>query len=192
MAHAARPGHRYSFEDYLAVERASTIRHEYLDGEIYAMAGGTPEHAALSMAVGTALSNSLRGGPCRVFSSDLGVRVRATGLATYPDATVVCGSVERDPESRFAVTNPSVLVEVTSEATEDYDRGEKLEHYQQIPALRACVFVSHREARIDVIYRMDNGNWGRAVAGAGESAELPGIGCSLEVDAIYGDLLRGL
>jgi Uma2 family endonuclease len=121
--------HRYSFADYLAFEEASTTKHEFLDGEIYGMAGGTPEHAALSVAVSSALLAQLRGGPCRVYSSDLRVRVHATGLATYPDVTVVCGEVQRDPESVTTVVNPRIVVEVLSDATEAYDRGQKLDHY---------------------------------------------------------------
>jgi Uma2 family endonuclease len=79
-------------EDYLGVEEMSTVRHEFLDGEIVAIAGGTPEHAALSAAVVVVLGSKLRGKPCRPYSSDLRIRVEATGLATYPDAAIICGS----------------------------------------------------------------------------------------------------
>jgi len=91
--------HHYSFEDYLGVEEASAVRHEFLNGDIFAMAGGTPEHAALSAAVVVVLGAALRGGPCRTYSSDLRVRVSATGLATYPDAAVICGPASHDPMS---------------------------------------------------------------------------------------------
>jgi Uma2 family endonuclease len=91
--------HRHSFRDYLAVEEISTVKHEYLDGEIYAMAGGSVLHAALSAAMLAALHRQL-GGRCRVYSSDLRIRVRATGLASYPDMTVVCGAAETDPARR--------------------------------------------------------------------------------------------
>src|SRR5437763_840040 len=116
----------FSFRDYLELEAASNTKHEYSAGEIYAMAGGSPAHAALSMAVGGALLAQLRGGPYRVYSSDLRVRVSATGLATYPDVTVVCGPEEHDAQSESTVINPAVLVEVLSPSTEEYDRGEKL------------------------------------------------------------------
>src|SRR5436190_23914995 len=104
--------HGYTFAEYLDLEGASNVKHEFLAGEIYAMAGGTPRHAALTLAVGGALLTQLRGGPCRAFSSDLRVRVRATGLATYPDVAIVCGPLETDPDSDAIVTNPAVLVEV--------------------------------------------------------------------------------
>lgn len=133
--------HRYTFQEYLALEASSTVRHEFLAGEIYAKAGGTPQHAALAMAVGAALLNQTRGGPCRGHSSELRVRSLATGLTTYPDVTVVCGPYETDPQNKNTIVNPRVLVDVTSESTEEYDRGEKLDSYQRIPSLEAVILV---------------------------------------------------
>ena len=101
------------------LEETSNVKHEYFGGEIYAMAGGTPEHAALAAACSAALLEQLRGGPCRVYSSDLRVRVLSTGLAAYPDVTVVCGATERDPESSSTVTNPRLVVEVLSDGTKE-------------------------------------------------------------------------
>jgi len=91
--------HAYTYADYLAHEVASNVKHEYLDGEIYAMAGGTPEHASLAVAIASVLRNQLEGKGCRVFSSDLRVRVAETGLTTYPDVSVVCGALQRDIEA---------------------------------------------------------------------------------------------
>ena len=184
MTHSARR-HRYTYADYLTVEDGSQIRHEFLDGEIYAMAGGSPEHAALAVSVSSALLVQLRGRPCRVMSSDLRVRVLATGLSTYPDVTVVCGPLERDPESRVTVVNPTVVVEVLSDSTEEYDRGEKLDHYRRIASLRECLLVSHRTRLIEVERRESDGSWTRHRAGAGEQIRLESIGCDLDVDDIY-------
>jgi Uma2 family endonuclease len=179
------PLHRYTYQDYVWLEEESSTRHEFLAGEIVAMAGGTPEHAAMAAEVIGQLRNQLQGGACRVFTSDLGVRVLATGLATYPDASVVCGPTERDPDKKTNVTNPRVLVEVTSDGTEDYDRGEKLEHYKQIPSLEAVVIVSHRAPRIEVWSRDGRaGDWSRAEAGAGARIAIAKLGCWLEVDAV--------
>ncbi|HSL84644.1 MAG TPA: Uma2 family endonuclease [Thermoanaerobaculia bacterium] len=177
--------HRYTFREYLELEETSTVRHEFLEGEIYAMAGGTPEHAALTMSIGATLVTALRGGPCRVHSSDLRIRVRATGLATYPDVTVVCGPYETEPESRTTVTNPHVVVEVTSDSTEEYDRGKKLESYKQIAGLAAIVLVSHRERLIEVMERQDEGPWKRQEARRGGRARLATLDCDLVVDEIY-------
>jgi Uma2 family endonuclease len=168
------------------LEEESTIRHEFLAGEIVAMAGGTPEHAAMGAEVIGQLREQLRGGSCRVFTSDLGVRVMPTGLATYPDASVVCGPTERDPEKKTNITNPRVLVEVTSNGTEDYDRGEKLENYKQIPTLEAVVIVSHREPRVEVWSRAPGSSvWSCVEARASQTAAVPALGCALDVDAIW-------
>jgi Uma2 family endonuclease len=176
---------RYTFREYLTTEEDSPIKHEYLEGQIYAMAGGTPEHAALAAAVTTKLGVALAGTRCRVYSSDLRVRALATGLGTYPDVSVVCGKREHDPEDANTVVNPTVVVEVTSKSTEEYDRGEKFDHYRQIPSLADYVVVSHRERAIEVRSRDARGEWSIRVARAGERAEIRSIGASLDVDAIY-------
>ena len=178
--------HRYSFRDYLDVEEMSTVKHEYLDGDIFAMAGGTPEHAALSAAIITLVSNQLRGGPSRAYTSDLRIRVLATGLATYPDAAVVCGPLERDPASATHVVNPAVVFEVLSPTTEDYDRGEKREHYQQIEALREYVLVSQTGRRVEVWTRGEGG-WSYVDRGPGDSVELASLGVTLSVDEVYAE-----
>src|SRR5690348_8325952 len=139
---AASSRRHYTLEDYLGVEEMSAVKHEYVDGEIFAMAGGTPEHAALSAAAVVLFGQKLGRGPCRPYASDLRLRVLATGLATYADATIVCGEPNRDPNSPTHVTNPKVIVEVLSASTEDYDRGEKREQYQRIDALREYVLVA--------------------------------------------------
>jgi Uma2 family endonuclease len=175
----------YSFKEYGEIEDVSEVKHEYLAGQIYAMAGGTPEHAALAMAVGAQLGTALAGGRCRVHSSDLKVRVLETGLCSYPDVSVVCGPRELDPESKTTLTNPTLLVEVTSKSTEEYDRGDKFDHYRQIPSLREYVLVSHREPAIEVRRRGVDGQWTSSVARAGERVELVSVPCVLDVSAIY-------
>lgn len=183
---SAFPLHRYTYQDYVWLEEQSSTRHEFLDGEIVAMAGGTPEHAAMAAELIGQLREQLRSGPCRVFTSDLGVRVAATGLATYPDASVVCGPTERDPDKRTNVVNPRVLVEVTSDGTEHYDRGEKLEHYKQIPTLEAVVVVSHREPRVEIWSRARaSADWQRTEAGPGATAAIPALSCAIDVDAVW-------
>lgn len=184
--------HRYSYRDYLELEEASNVKHEYLGGEIYAMAGGTPEHAALAVSISSALHAQLRGGPCRVYSSDLRVRVLATGLATYPDVSVVCGDLERDPGSPTTVVNPVLVVEVLSESTADYDRGEKLDHYRKVPSLQAVVLVDPQERRIELWHRTAGQGWQQTGAGPGEKVMLAAIGAVLDVDGIYEDTSLGL
>jgi len=177
--------HRYSFKDYLAVEEVSTVKHEYLDGEIYAMAGGSVLHAALSAATLAALHRQLAG-RCRIYSSDLRVRVRATGLASYPDVTVVCGTVATDPESPDTVVNPTLVVEVLSPGTMEYDLGEKFDHYRHIPSLGAVVYVWQDRRQVEMRERT-NGDWKATTFGAGGTASISSIGCGLDVDALYED-----
>jgi len=187
MGLAARQ--RFTFDEYLLLEEMAEVKHEFLDGEAWAMAGGSPEHAAIIGNVTTLLNVQLRGQRCRVYSTELRVRVKATGLGTYPDVTVVCGRLERDPEDRSGHTaiNPRVLVEVLSPSTEAYDRGEKLSHYQTIPSLEEIVLVAHD--RLEIVRREAGGTWSRHIAGAGQTARLTSIACDLSVAEVYRDPL---
>lgn len=183
------PHRKYTLEEYLQLERYSNVRHEYLDGQVYAMAGGTPEHGSRAANVIRMLSSQLLSKRCRVHTSDVRIRVQATGLDTYPDVSVVCGRAERDAKDQDAIINPVVLVEVTSPSTEEYDREEKLEHYKKIPALREVVFVAHDALRVDVVRRQEDGGWATLSAGAGGLLSLDSIGCDLQVDEVYRDPL---
>jgi Uma2 family endonuclease len=177
--------HRYSYADYLELEEASNVKHEFLAGEIYALAGGSPDHAALAANLIAALLACVGSRPCRVFSSDLRVRVLATGLATYPDVTVVCGPLERDPESRLTVVNPLLVAEVLSDSTADYDRGEKLAHYKRIPSLQECLLVSHREPRVEIWRRGSRGGWEHEEAARGGRLRLASLDGEIGVDEVY-------
>jgi Uma2 family endonuclease len=180
---------RYSYDEYLALERVSNIKHEYLAGQILAMAGGTPDHAAIANNVGTLLNVQLRGRRCRVYTSDLRVRVELADFATYPDVTVVCEREERDPADPNALVNPVVIVEVLSKSTEDYDRGEKFEHYPRIPSLKEYVLVSFRDRAVEVRRREPDGSFTVHQAKSGEVAALVSVGCELSVDEVYRDEL---
>jgi Uma2 family endonuclease len=184
----AAPQLRFSFREYLRVDAESTVKHEFLDGMILAMAGGTPDHAGLAAAVTASLNRQLEGRKCRVYSADLRIRVVATGFAGYPHVTVVCNKLERDLEDANTATNPAVVVEILSPSTEQYDRGEKLRQYQQIASLLHVVLVSHDEKRVDVWSRGNEG-WSVVSARPGESAVLDRVGCRLDVDDIYRDPL---
>lgn len=173
-----------SYREYVALERAEDARYEWYDGQVYAMAGGTLAHAELAAAVGAELRAIALACGCRVFSADAKVRVRATGLATYPDGAVVCGAVARDPEDDNAMNNPALLVEVLSDGTERYDRGEKADHYRRIPSLQDYVLVSQHTARIEIHSRAGD-HWVLRVAGPGESVPLTAMPGALSVDRVY-------
>jgi Uma2 family endonuclease len=172
----------YTYADYLGFEASSNVKHEFLDGQIYAMAGGTPEHAALAAAAIALLGPQLRGGPCRPYSSDLRVRT-PTGLTTYPDVTVVSGPRELDAIDPLAITNPAFIIEVLSRSTEEYDSGDKFEHYKTFPSLREYALVSHRQHSVEVRSRREDG-WQTTILHEGAIAELA-IGARLDVSELY-------
>jgi len=173
----------HSYEDYLAALEMSEVKLEYCDGEIYAMAGGTPAHADLAAAAIRLLSNALLE-RCRVSTSDLKVRIEATGLSTFPDVSVVCGEREFARLDRNAITNPTLLIEVTSKSTEDYDRGEKLNHYQQCPSLRAVLFVSHRRPQVTLVSRNGAG-WDTSEYRPGQRVKVAALALDFSVDELY-------
>lgn len=187
--HPREPDARLTFAEYVAAEARSEVRHEFIDGCVYAMAGGTPEHAALGAALARELGLALRGKPCRVFSSDLRVRIDATGLTTYPDLSVVCGKLETSPYDRQALLNPIVLVEVLSESSEAYDRGRKAANYRRIETLAEYVLVSQSEPLIEVHRRNERGHFELFEARKGQHVELASLGISISVDAVYEDPL---
>ena len=183
---ARRP--RYTLAEYLRVEEMSNVRHEFLDGEIFGMAGGTPEHGRIAANIIMLLGMRTSHRRCAVFTSDVRVRVAATGLDTYPDVTVVCGRLEYDSLDPHAIANPTLLVEVTSPSTEAYDRGEKLNHYKRISSLQEVAIVSHGERRVEVWSRWE-GEWRVERFGASEHVRLASIDADLPVDEIYLDPL---
>lgn len=188
MSHAnAIP--RLSYAEYLALEAKGETKHEFLEGAVFAMAGGTPEHGAVAMAAGHHLSTALAGRPCRVFSSDVRVRVLETGLATYPDVSVVCGHLETDPEDPDAITNPTLIVEVLSPRTEVYDRRAKAAHYRRIPSLGEYVLVNTRDRVIEIQRRAPSGIWQIHEARPGQMLDLTSLGISLDVASLFSDPL---
>jgi Uma2 family endonuclease len=150
------------------------------------MAGGSPEHGAIAANVIALLGNQLRARQCRVFTSDVRVRVQATGLATYPDVSVVRGRLETDPQDPggSTVLNPVVVVEVLSPSTEAYDRGETLAHYKQMPALREIVLIAHDEQRVEIWHR-EADRWTLRAQSDDGTAALESIGCELPLPEIY-------
>ncbi|MBK7534770.1 MAG: Uma2 family endonuclease [Myxococcales bacterium] len=173
----------YDYADYLRSLELSDLKLEYCDGVIYAMAGGTPAHAQLSAAIIVALHRVLPR-TCRVATSDMKVRIEASDLSTFPDASVICGELRVSSLDSNAVTNPTLLVEVTSRSTEDYDRGDKLSHYKQLPSLRAVLLVSHRTRAITLVQRAAHGFTEREFR-AGEQVALETPEVTFTVDEIY-------
>jgi Uma2 family endonuclease len=177
--------HRYTLQDYLDLEKTSNVRHEYLDGEIYAMAGGSLEHAALCAALIGEMVRLTAAGRCRTYTSDLRIVVLRTGLRTYPDATVVCGPPETDPQSPTDCTNPTVIFEVLSPSSEYYDRGVKREHYQQIDSLREYFVVAQDRRHAERWARDSAGGWNHQVIGPDDELAVESVGGSFSLRELY-------
>jgi Uma2 family endonuclease len=186
MVTPGRRRHRYTYAQYVALERDSPTKHEFFDGEIYAMAGGSEDHSALAVNVLGALLGAADDRPCRVHTSDLRIYVEAVGLATFSDGSVICGPLQQHAPSPVATAlNPLVLLEVTSDSSKEYDTSAKLEAYQTIPTLREVILVSHRERRITIHRRGPIDAWTMRVAIAGGRVVVESLGAELIVDPIY-------
>jgi Uma2 family endonuclease len=156
------------------------------------MAGGSEDHSALAAQILRTLGNAIGDQPCRVHTSDLRLYVESIGMATFPDGMVLCGPLQQHPPSPLSTAlNPTVLLEVTSDSSENYDTGAKLEAYKTIPSLRDCIVVSHREQRIVVHSRGETGAWTPRVAITGGKVMVTSLRAELVVDEIYrGSSLR--
>lgn len=188
MADRASDLRRMTYAEYLELERTSERKHEYVNGEAYAMAGGTPEHGRLAANFIALVRASLGERPCAVFSSDVRVRVEKTKRSTYPDLSIVCEKLARASDDPDAITNPRVIVEVLSDSTEAADRGDKWAHYQRIESLEEYVLVSQREPRVE-IFRRSSVGWTYEECGPGARIELRSVDAFVAVDELYADPL---
>lgn len=183
---SAAPKRLLSHLEYLARERVAEFRSEYYRGEMFAMAGGTPRHSLIKTNLMRELSIALKGRPCTAYDSDLRIRVSASGLYTYPDASVICGELQFDDERRDTVLNPTVLVEVLSDRSEAYDRGEKFDHYRKLASLKEYLLIAQNSPRLQRFSRNPDDTWTpQVVAGLDQSIELPSIGVTLSLAEVY-------
>jgi Uma2 family endonuclease len=173
--------------EYLALDREAEERSEYLDGEMFAMAGGSREHALVAANLVGELRGQLRHRPCEVYGSDMRVWVEASGLYTYPDLSVVCGEPIFGPDGRRDILhNPTLLIEVLSPSSEAYDRGKKFEHYRAIPSFREYLLVSQESPLVDRFLRQESGIWLFSTAGGLDAeVELSSIGARLALSEVY-------
>jgi Uma2 family endonuclease len=186
---------RYTVEEYLALERASEERHQYLDGEIYALAGESPDHGRICTNLVAELHNQLRDTPCEVFTKDTKVRSGPApnpfrppkGLYSYPDVLVVCGEMKFHDEYRDVLLNPTVIIEVLSPTTEAFDHGEKWVRYQTWPpSLTDYLLVSQSKPLIEHYRRQPDGAWLYSlVSGLEGNVSLASIGCTLRLADVY-------
>lgn len=150
-------------DQYLARERQASFKSEYYRGEVFAMAGASVAHTQIKDNLARKAGNQLENGPCQTFTSDLRVKVSASGLYTYPDMTIVCGQLELEDSHQDTLLNPQIIVEVLSDSTEKYDRGAKFAQYRQIASLREYILVTQNAPLIERFSRQADGKWMLAI-----------------------------
>ena len=183
---ALQPQPRVTPEEYLVVERKALTKSEYLDGEIFAMSGASREHNLISLNVGGELRSQLRQRPCEVYVNDMRVKISPTGLYTYPDVVVACDEPRFEDAEVDTLLNPTLIVEVLSPSTEDYDRGTKFEHYRTLPSLQEYLLLSQDKIHIVHYTRQADATWVLSETSRQEDhIQLPAIACDLSVAEIY-------
>lgn len=171
---------------YLAMERASLTKHELWHGELFAMTGGSLAHAMLSMNIGAMLHSALRDRPCRVLSADAKVHVPLSRGFVYPDVSVVCGAMQTYEGSNDVLSNPILVVEVLSESTERFDRGDKFAGYRSIPSLVDYVLISQANRIVEVYTRQVDATWSLRVSDdENPTIQLPSLGLQLSLRELY-------
>jgi len=177
-----KPVSRFTVAEYTAIEAASAERHEYWYGELYAMAGGSLEHSAVAQQVGSQLEQALRGKPCVAFQSDARVAVASNGQYFYADAFVACAPILFDPLDPHACANPSVVVEVLSPSTSEYDRGDKLDAYRVNRSVHDILLVDIEARTVEHWFRRGEG-WDRVIRTGGAIAL--GIGVEISIEPLW-------
>ena len=178
--------HFITVADYLALERQAETKSEYLNGYIYAISGASRNYNRITLSLGAMLHSRLRGKPCEPFVNDMRVKVSPTGLYTYPDAIVVCGEPQFEDTQLDTLLNPKVIIEVLSDSTEKYDRGDKFAHYRALKSLTDYLLIAQHQPRIEHFARQHDETWRYTVAdGLDAETEIATIGCTLRLAEIY-------
>lgn len=184
---SAQPKPYITEADYLERERASTTKHEYFAGAIFAMTGASEAHNLIASNLTAALHRQLRGRACRIYPSDMRLRVVATGLNTYPDLTIVCGPPQfADPSKRDTLINPTILIEILSPSTERYDRGLKFQNYRTIPSLQDYMLIAQDSAHLEHYTRHETNQWILTeVSGLDRSLAIASLAITLALADVY-------
>lgn len=175
-----------NFPDYLQAEESSKVRHEYLNGQIFAMTGGSREHNLITLNIGTRLRTHLRGKSCQVFVCDMKVRIETDDVTYYPDVVVTCNPQDKE---KFFLTKPCLIVEVLSPSTESIDRREKLMAYRKLEDLQEYVIVSQDNVAVEVYQKDLQGNWARQILGKNDLINLNSVNLQLAMTEVYEDVI---
>ncbi len=175
-----------SEEEYLELERNSETKNEYFDGEIFDMAGASEAHNLIVANVVGELRSQLKKKPCRVYPSDMRLKIESTKLYTYPDVMIVCGERKFGDKEKDMLLNPDVIIEVLSDSTESYDRGKKFSHYRQIASLKEYVLISQNIRKIERFSKTQTRQWIWDDTDEDHPEMiLESVGCSLHLDEVY-------
>jgi Uma2 family endonuclease len=174
-------------EEYFVWEERQEVRHEYIDGDVYAMSGGTINHSLIASNFNRLLGNHLSGSGCRTLNSDARVKINLSERFVYPDVSVTCD--ERDRSTPQYITYPCLIIEVLSDSTEAYDRGEKFKKYRRNPNLQEYVLVNSNKIAIDLYSRDEDGKWYIINYEAGEQVELKSVNLTLPIESIYENVM---
>jgi Uma2 family endonuclease len=182
---SVQPKTRYSVEEYLQLEESTREKHELFQGEVFAMGGASEAHNLIVLNVGAELRQELRGKPCRVYPSDLRVKVDPSGLYTYPDVVLVCGQ-PRFEQPGETLLNPTLLVEVLSDSSEAYDRGRKSEQYRTIASLTDYLLIAQDRVLVEHYSRQPEDRWLLHAANRlDDSIAIDSLGCALPLTEVY-------
>lgn len=183
---ASNPKTFYTPEEYLALERSCEAKHEYYNGEIFAMGGASPRHVLIVTNLVVSLGSQLESGPCTVYSADLRVKVDPTGLYTYPDVVVLCEEPRFSGAQKDTLVNPALIIEVLSESTKDYDRGGKFEQYRTIDSFVEYLLVAQDRPHVEHYMRQPDGSWLlQETNNLEDTIQLKSVPCSLRMAVIY-------
>ncbi|MBD2295081.1 Uma2 family endonuclease [Anabaena sphaerica FACHB-251] len=174
-------------EEYFVWEEKQLLRHEYINGEVYAMSGGTQNHGRIASNIIFIVKGHLRGSGCQVGNSDCRVNILETKDYVYPDVSVTCD--ERDRTAIQAIQYPCLIVEVLSPSTASYDRGDKFRLYRRNPSLQDYVLVDAEKIAIDLYRKNDRGNWEIFNYQSGDNIELRSIDLSFPIESVYEDIV---
>ncbi len=169
-----------------AIERIAEYKSEYFNGEMFAMAGGREQNALVAGNLYAALHPQFRARPCRVYMSEMRVRVSEDGLYTYPDVTAVCGEPRFLDDGRDTLLNSNLIVEVLSKSTEAYDRGLKFEQYRKLESLSEYLLLSADRVSVELFTRQPDGRWLlTALTGMQDIVELQSVDCRIALQDVY-------
>ena len=178
---------RISEEDYLVGEKIASVKHEYVAGEVFAMAGASKMHATIAGNIFSALRAHLRGKPCRTYVADMKVRVKTSSAYYYPDVAVTCSPRDLAVDApAYYIEAPCLIAEVLSDSTERIDRREKLLAYQQLESLNDYLLIDQDKREVEHYGRTAD-SWQRDILGPGDTLIVPGLKLELTIDQIYED-----